>query len=536
MVRNPTEEIRQPRTHMFEGHDGKWHAYVYVGRKADGSPDRRHREAATKEALAVKVLELEDTVDESGAPKIGRSKKFAAWLDEWITTYAPLQVRYKTLECYRSNCRNYLVPRLGEWRLSELTKRHFTALYRDLQGEGLAPASVHLVHRTASVALSRALEFEEVGIKANRAAEARKALPPIRSDSVVPLDADEVARITAVVADERNHVRWWIAFLGARQGEVLGMKWSDVDWESGIINIRRQLQRRTYAHGCADPKDCAKAHCTRSEGCDLSCPNRRWEHGCTDPQACAIRHCMRPVYQSDIERQTKRRPCPPKCTGHGRACPDRRRSECKLASHRTACPAGCTDHAMFCPKRTGGLVLSEPEPEVVAAGPADGRKGRRGARRTKRELRPKSEAGQRRLPLPGIVRDELRVHQARQELERREAGSMWADNDLIFTTPLGAPIDPRFDWEAWGEILDEAEVEYIHLHGARHSAATFLGGLGVDPVIAMAMLGWASPSMAKRYQHVPDADLAAAADMLGQAAFRGRATGRATEGVLGGGE
>jgi len=534
-VATAPEEPPQPKTHMWEGKDGRWHAFVYVGRKADGSPDRRHREAATEAALAAKVVELEAEVAENGAPKVGRSKKFAAWLDEWITTYAPLQVRYKTLECYRSNIRNYLAPRLGEWRLSELNKRHFTSLYRDLQGEGLAPASVHLVHRTASVALSRALEFEEVGIKVNRAAEARKALPPIRSDSVVPLDAEEVSRITAAVTDERNHVRWWIAFLGARQGEVLGMKWSDIDWDSGIINIRRQLQRRTYTHGCDDPKSCAKEHCTQEEGCDLSCSNRRWEHGCAEPQQCALRHCMRPVYPSDVERGSTRRPCPPGCTGHGRACPDRRRSECKLNAHRIACPPGCTDHAMFCPDRLGGLTLSEPDPQPVAQRPAEGR-SKRGARRTKREVRPKSEAGQRRLPLPSVVRDELRVHQARQEMERAEAGSLWQDHGLIFTTPLGAPIDPRFDWEAWGEILDEAEVEYIHLHGARHSAATFLGGLGVDPVIAMAMLGWASPSMAKRYQHVPDADLAAAADKLGSAAFRRSATGRATEGVLDGGE
>jgi integrase len=520
-----------PRTHMFEGKDGRWHAFVHAGRAENGSTDRRHRSAATPEELAPKVLALEAEISENGAPKIGRSKKFADWLEEWSTTYAPLQVRYKTLQCYKSNIRNYLAPRLGHWRLSELTKRHFANLYRDLQGEGLAPASVHLVHRTASVALSRALEFEEVGIKANRASEAKKALPAIRDDEVIPLDVDEVAMITAAVAEERNHVRWWIAFLGARQGEVLGLKWSDVDWNTGIINIRRQLQRHTYTHGCADPKKCAERFCTKAEGCDLSCPNRRWEHGCDDPKKCALRNCLRPVYPSDEERGTRRRRCEPGCTGHGRACPERRRSECKIQSHRTQCPPGCTDHAMHCPDRRGGLVLSEPEPEPVPDQPKVA-KGRRGTRRTKRELRPKSVAGKRRLPLPAVVLDELRVHQARQEMEKAEAGSMWSDHDLIFTTRLGAPIDPRDDWEKWGEILLEADVEYIHLHGARHSAATFLGGLGVDPVIAMAMLGWASPTMAKRYQHVPDADLVAAGDRLGTAAFPKAATKRATKGVL----
>ena len=523
---------RAPRTHMFEGRDGRWHAYVQVGRKADGSPDRRHREAADEDALAVKVLELEDEVDERGAPKVGRSKKFGDWLEEWITTYAPLQVRHTTLSCYQSQIRNHLTPRLGEWRLSELNRRHFAILYRDLQTEGLAPASVHLVHRTASVALNRAIDFEEVGIRDNPAAAARKALPPIRNESVVPLDADEVARITEAVADERNHVRWWIAFLGARQGEVLGMKWSDVDWDTGILTIRRQLQRQTYRHGCANPRKCAQQHCTAAEGCDRACRGRRWEHGCADPEMCALPRCLRPTYPSDIVRGVTRKPCPPRCTGHGRGCPDRQRSGCTIKSHSIACPPDCDGHALHCPERVGGLVLTETE---VVTGAAEAPPGRRNSRRrSKRDLRPKSQAGNRRLPLPGVVRDELRIHQARQDMERAEAGSMWAGHDLIFTTRLGRPINPRDDWEEWEGILDTAGIEYLPLHGARHSAATFLGGLGVDSVIAMAMLGWASPEMAKRYQHVPDTHLIAAADQLGEAAFRRTATGAATNASEGG--
>jgi integrase len=133
------------------------------------------------------------------------------------------------------------------------------------------------------------------------------------------------------------------------------------------------------------------------------------------------------------------------------------------------------------------------------------------------------------MPLPGVVSDELRIHQARQEMRRAEAGSLWEDTGLIFTNDLGGPVDPSRDWEAWDRILDQAGVDYIHLHGARHSAATFLGSLGIDPVIRMAMLGWASPEMAKRYQHVSTADLTAAGNQLGAAAFRGLATEPATE-------
>lgn len=504
---------REPKSRMWESSDGIWHAFVTVGRRADGSTDRRHRKAPTREELIPKVLKLEDSVAAGNVPKPGRAKTLEAWLTYWLETIAPLQVRRKTLDAYRSHARNYLIPRLGKWKLSELSRRHFTQLYLDLQLEGNIEAStIHSIHRAASTALSRAIDFEEPGIHTNPAAAARKALPEINPDEVVPLDAREVARIVQAVADERNHARWWMAFLGPRQGEVLGMKWADVDWETGIIHIRRQLQRHTYEHGCENPVDCAKGHCITGDGCEMSCERRTWEHGCGDPALCAKQHCG---------KRRRVNECPPGCTGHARSCLQRRRGECRTQAHRTACPPRCMGHARHCPQRRGGLVLSETAPE-----PAKGKRKRR--RKSERDLRPKSAAGMRRMPLPAIVRDELRVHQARQEMERAEAGSMWQDTGLIFTTPFGGPVDPSSDWERWEEILEKADVKYIHLHGARHSAATFLGGLGVDPVIRMAMLGWASPEMARRYQHVSDADLMAAADRLGAAAFRSIATEPAT--------
>jgi len=507
-------EDRRPNSRMWQGKEdedgnpGNWHSFVTVGRKADGSADRRHREAPTEAELIPKVLELEDAMAAGNVPKPGRSKTFEKWLDYWLTEVAPFHVRYKTLSTYRTLATNYLAPRLGQWRLSELRKRHFATLYLELQQEqSLMPSTIHAIHRTASTAINRAIDLDEPGIHVNPALEAKSSLPKLRSDEVIPLDANEVAAITRTVSDMRNHARWWLAFLGLRQGETLGLKWSDIDQDTGIINIRRQLQRHTYTHGCASPRACAEPHCTRAEGCDQSCKYRRWEHGCDDPRECAREQCG---------KRERKQPCEAGCTSHARSCTARRRSECSRPGHRTACPSDCTGHARHCLEKRGGLVMAEtqtrPEPE-------ERRRTKRG-RKSRRELRPKSAAGARRMPMPAVVWDELLVHKARQEMERAEAGSLWNDSGLIFTNRFGGPLDPRDDYETWGEILDEADVEYIHLHGARHSAATFLGGLGVDSVIAMAMLGWSSPEMARRYQHVPDTHLIAAVDKLGAAVFK----------------
>lgn len=525
MARPPKR--REPRTTIFHGYDGRYHAFVPAGLKRNGEAERRHRSSADYEALVKKVLELEDQVDRDEIPHIGRSPLFENWLNEWLEEIAPLTARYKALATYRSMVKNYLVPYLGKWRLSQLTKRHFAELYRDLtRVERLAASSVHTVHRVATAALNKALEFEVVGLRANPAAEAVKSLPTIPQDDVDPLTPDEIQQILTVVAQRRNHARWWVALIGPRQGEVLGLKWSDIDWEIRYAQIKRQLQRQTYRHGCADPQACAEAHCVKGE-CAESCRSRVWEHGCPDPQACARPNCERAktMYPSDIKRGTKKRQCPPDCTGHARGCPQRKKSECRTQWHRTGCTADCTDHARHCPSKVGGLVFVEAEPEQIEGTRRS--RSRRG-RKSERQLRPKTAAGNRRLPLPEEVMVELAVHKLAQDAEREAAGNLWAGLDLIFCTPLGAPLDPSRDLEEWGEILDEADVEYIELHGARKSAATAAGGEGIDPVIRNAMMGWASAQMASRYQAVPIQHLIQAGDALGRAVFGGFATSAAT--------
>jgi integrase len=518
------EELVEPQTHMFIGSDGQWHAFIPVGLKPNGATDRRHRQAPTQEALAKKVLEVEQTVDRGEIVLAARSPRFIDWLNEWVTDIAPIRARYSTVERYKVDIRNYLGPHLGQWRLTELRHHHFANLYRTLHAEGLSASTIHKVHRAACAALNKAVLFGAA--RHNPVPAASDALPEIDVDAVEPLDTQEVQAIANELSTRRNGARWMLAMLGPRQGEVLGLKWSDVNWNTSIIKIQRKLQKRTYEHGCADPRACAARRCIPEGGCPLDCKLRRWEHGCEDPRACASRKCDRPLFPSDVKRGITVHPCPPDCSGHERTCPERRRSACSRESHRRACPRDCTGHARHCPDRKGGLLLEEPEAPAETAS----RPGRRkGQRKSKRDLRPKSAAGERRLPLPGFLLEELKQHRRAQDTERALAGSQWQDHDLIFTNQFGGPVHPFTDWEEWGEILDAAGVDYIEPHGARHSAATFLGAEGVDPLVVMAILGWSTPDMAKRYRHIPDEILKAAGDQLGAAAFGAFATGAATE-------
>lgn len=119
--------------------------------------------------------------------------------------------------------------------------------------------------------------------------------------------------------------------------------------------------------------------------------------------------------------------------------------------------------------------------------------------------RTKSKAGRRTIGLPLHLVDLLKQHRAKQNAERKAARQLWHDGDYVFTKLDGQPLNPNTDYHKWKALLETAELREARLHDARHTAATVLLLLGVPTPTAMAIMGWSSVSMAKRYQHMSDA-------------------------------
>jgi integrase len=98
----------------------------------------------------------------------------------------------------------------------------------------------------------------------------------------------------------------------------------------------------------------------------------------------------------------------------------------------------------------------------------------------------------------------LKVHQEKQAAEREAARQLWHDEGWVFTKPDGYPLNPNTDYHEWKGLLKSAGLRDARLHDARHTAATVLLILSVPTPTAMAIMGWSSAAMAKRYQHVLD--------------------------------
>jgi integrase len=131
---------------------------------------------------------------------------------------------------------------------------------------------------------------------------------------------------------------------------------------------------------------------------------------------------------------------------------------------------------------------------------------------------PKADRSRRTLALPGPLVEALRAHHAAQLEERRLAGPLWQDHDLVFAQPNGRPIERKSDWRAWKVLLREAGVREVRLHDGRHTAATLLLAEGVHPRVVMEVLGHAQMrTTTDTYSHVMPALGRDAADRMGRA-------------------
>lgn len=172
-----------------------------------------------------------------------------AWMDEWLEG---LRLGPSTMASYRKNVRLHVKPGLGDVPLNKLTGPKLTAHYRHLEESGrvdhkagapLSARSVRYVHVLIKAALSSAVANGKLAKN-----PADQSSPPSATEAKSPEFHCWTGPQLATFLDWawRNRVdvapAWHLlAFTGARRGEILALRWRDVDLEAGRISIRRSL-------------------------------------------------------------------------------------------------------------------------------------------------------------------------------------------------------------------------------------------------------------------------------------------------------
>jgi integrase len=164
--------------------------------------------------------------------------KLGEYLDRWLTDSVADTVRPTTFERYEQIVRVHIRPVFGKLKLKNVTPAHVRGLYREKLEVGLSPRTVQYIHVTLHKALKQAVAD---GLIPRNATEAVKP-PQVRKEEIRPLTAEQVKMLFEAVRGDRLESLYILAVhTGLRQGELLGLKWGDVDLEAGTLQVRRTL-------------------------------------------------------------------------------------------------------------------------------------------------------------------------------------------------------------------------------------------------------------------------------------------------------
>ena len=233
--------------------DGRWEGRYTAGHdpetgKAVYKNVLGKTQAEVKEKLA-KAIEKSKRVD------IVRAEKYTLgqWMEIWCEKYARIKVRPSFHATYRGYLDNHILPNIGNIPLNRLTTLDIQKFYKKLlecgrvvraeskgQPRGLSAKTVRNLHQILSSALD--LAVQQRLIPSNPAAGC--ALPRAERQEIRTLTTDQLnAFFREAKASGVLELYYLDLATGLRRGELLGLRWEDIDWQHRELHIRRQLAR-----------------------------------------------------------------------------------------------------------------------------------------------------------------------------------------------------------------------------------------------------------------------------------------------------
>lgn len=352
---------------IFLRKDGRWSAIISLGNgKRKTLYGKTKKEARDKLQAALHQVEQQTLVGTS-------QQKLGEFLTHWLEDTHKYSLRQRTYERYDQILHLHLIPDLGHHPIQTLTPQHLQAFYKQKLEKGLSKSTVRTFHHVLHKALDTALRW---GLVLRNVCEL--VTPPRREHyEIQPLSIEQVQQFLKALPGNPLEMLFLLALgTGMRQGEIMALKWQDIDLVRGILQVRRVLTH------------------------------------------VAIR------------------------------------------------------------------LRKEGEPSYI-------------------ETEPKTRSGRRCLMLPEVVLQALIVHKEKQAQHSREAGRYWQHHDYVFCTKLGTHLTPTHVVTTFKSLLKKAGLPVIRFHDLRHTAATTLLALGVNPKIVQEMLGHTEIGMTLDiYSHV----------------------------------
>jgi integrase len=508
---------------MNRGPDGrrrqKWHGGFRTRREAEAAKAKLVNEVHAGVYLEPAKTTLEEWIESS-----------------WLPTMRT-QVKPSTWDSYMRNLRLHVVPRIGHRPLQQLSPAILNVLYAELMesgrkngsGGGLSPKTVRYVHATLHKVLTDAVDAGLLSI--NPADRARPPKPRVAVQSEMRCwDAGQLAKFLVHVEGHRLQAAFHLAAMtGMRRGEVLGLRWQDIDLEAGRLAVRHTLVSVAYQIRESTPKthqarvvdldsgtlEQLRIHQARQEAESVA-----WGAGFQESDLAFRREDGSPVHPDSFTQTFDaevRRSHLPRIRLH-----DLRHSHATIAQlggvassasfdgWRLEAAAGRDDPLLGLwllvattgcrPGEALGLAWDCVDLEV---GAVEIRRARvKGEHNVVTVTTPKTKQGRRVIDLEPEVVAVLRRQRADQAAARLGSGERPGQGEPDWLWPL----HPDACDHRWHKAVEAAGVTDIGIHGLRHTWATLALRDGVAPTLVSARLGHRKVSFTLDvYSHaVPD--------------------------------
>jgi integrase len=223
-----------------QGRERKEWAFVVDVTPAGGERKQVRRSGFKTKAEAQRALTEVMSAQDHGTFVEPAAITVAEYLGGWVDTLPMAGRRPSTVESYARNVRVHIAPAIGSVKLQSLTPVHLDRLYAEM-AERRSPRMVRYVHTIVRKALSDAVKK---GLVVRNVADA--ATPPSAKSTKAPEMAtwtpNQLRTFLDGVADHRLFPLLRLAAMtGLRRGEVLGLRWSDVDLDAGRLVVRQQV-------------------------------------------------------------------------------------------------------------------------------------------------------------------------------------------------------------------------------------------------------------------------------------------------------
>ena len=243
--------------------DGRWEGRYTAGR------DPVTGKAIYKNVLGKTQAEakekLKSAIEKNGSlVTITKQYTVGQWLDTWMENYAKLQVRASSYKTYQGFIENHIKPALGDVPLEKLTAMNLQRLYKYLlesgrvectearnKPKGLSVKTVRNINQMISSALNCAVEQRLIPANPTKGC----VLPKLERKEMKILPPESLGTFFEEAQRSGVFELYYIDLAtGLRRGELLGLKWNDIDLDKGIIHVRRQVLRQNGKVVEAPPK------------------------------------------------------------------------------------------------------------------------------------------------------------------------------------------------------------------------------------------------------------------------------------------